>query len=120
MSWFLVMLEVNEPTARNPPAMKKRAEIGGEDGAVVGIAEVVDGDPDREGERERDADERPGREEFAEHRLPQRDRLREQQLDAAVAPLLGPQPHRDRGDQEQVEPRAGSVKKGVRSAWPRS
>ena len=72
--------------------------------AVVGIAEVVDGDPDREGQRQRDADEHPGREELAEHRLPQRDRLREQQLDGAVRALLGPQPHRDRGDQEQVQP----------------
>ena len=97
MSWLRVSVEMHEPTARKPPAMKKAAEIGGEDGAVVGIAEVVDRDPDREGERERDADEGPGGEEFAEHRLPQRDRLREQQLDAAVLALLGPQPHRDAG-----------------------
>ena len=104
MSWFRVMVEVNEPTARNPPATKKRAEIGREDGAVVRIAEVVDRDPDGEGERERDADESPGGQEFAEHRLPQRDGLGEQQLDAAVAPFLGPQPHRHGGDQEQIEP----------------
>ena len=74
---------------------QEAADVGGEDRAVVRLAEIVDGDPDREGEREREAGEQPGGEELAEHRLPQRDGQRHQQLDAAALALLGPQPHRD-------------------------
>ncbi len=61
MTWFLVMLEANEPTARKPPATKKRPEVRGDDGAVVRVTEIVDGDPQREREHQRDADEQPTR-----------------------------------------------------------
>ena len=71
---------------------------------MSGLAQVVDGDPDREGQRQRHGDEQPGGEELAQHGLPERDRQRHQQFDAAALPLLGPEAHGDGGDQEQVEP----------------
>ena len=83
---------------------QQAAEIAGEDDAVVGIAEVVDGDPEREGERQRDCGEYPGGEELPHHRLRHGHGQGEQELDGARPALLRPQPHRERGDQEQVEP----------------
>ena len=71
MSWFFVMARGERADREETAGDEEAADVGREDGAVVGVAEVVDGDPDREGERERDADEQPGREELAEHRLPQ-------------------------------------------------
>src|SRR5579859_6059875 len=90
-----------EETARHQEA----AEVRRDDRAVIGTAEVVDRDPHREGERERDAGEAPGREKLAEHRLPQRHRQRQQQLDAAAVAFLRPDAHRDGRNEHQVEPR---------------
>src|SRR5690606_17227691 len=42
---------------------------------------------------------------LAEHGLPRPDRQRHQKLDAAGLPLLGPQPHAERGHEEQEQPR---------------
>src|SRR5690606_26493834 len=48
--------------------------------------------------------ERPGGEKLAERRLPRLDRQSEQQLDRPRLALLRPEPHRDRGHQEEIEP----------------
>ena len=89
-----------EQAAGHQPA----ADVAGEDHAVVGVAQIVDREPEREGQHQRDADEQPGRQELAEHRLEGRDRLGHQELDRAGLALLGPQPHADRRHQEQIEP----------------
>ncbi len=86
--------------ARHQPA----ADVAGDDDAVVRGAQIVDGEPHREGERERDRRECPRRQELAEHRLDRRDRQRHQQLDRAGAPLLRPQPHADRRHQDHEQP----------------
>ena len=71
---------------------QQAAEIAREDDTVVGVAEVVDGDPERERERQRDRGELPRREKLPEHDLSHGDREREQELDGSGAPLLRPQP----------------------------
>ena len=84
--------------------------------AVVRIAEVVDGDPDREGERQRDAGEGPGRE-----NLPITASISVTgSVISSSAPLLllCPQTHGDRRHEERYN--HGWKKKGCRSAWPRS
>src|SRR6185312_5239867 len=81
------------------------ADLGSDDGAVVGAAQIVDRDPQRKGEGQRQRREQPRGEELAEHRVPQRYRLGHQQLDAPGFALLGPQPHGDGRNQEQVQPR---------------
>ena len=84
---------------------QQAADVGGEDRAVVGVAEVVDGDPHRERQRERDA-----REAHAARNLPSTacqgviGSVISSSMRAGLA-LLGPQPHRQRRDQEQVQPR---------------
>ena len=50
-----------EKSARHQEA----ADVGGDDGAVVRAAEIVDRDPDRKGQRQSDAREAPGGQKFA-------------------------------------------------------
>src|SRR5437879_10612205 len=103
-TWLRVSADMHEPTDSSPPATSRLPTYAARIAPYVGASEVVDGDPQREGERERERGEQPGGEKLAEHRLPQRDRLGQQQLDAAGLALLRPQLHGDRGDQEQVQP----------------
>ena len=102
-----------------PAGHQDAAEIRGDDDAVVGIAEIVDGDPDRERQRERDRRERPGRQELAGDGLPGLERQRHQQLDAAGFTLLGPQPHARAPARETGIATGASGKIADRSAWPR-
>ena len=68
---------------------------------------------------QRDADEAPGREELAEHRLPDGDGLREQQLDAAA---LRSSAHRrmDTAGTRNRYSQGRKLNSEIRSAWPRS
>ena len=84
---------------------QETADVAGQDHAVVGRAEIVDRDPDRKREHQRDADERPCREELADHGLPHRDRHGQQQFDRSAFAFFRPQTHADGGNQEQVQPR---------------
>src|SRR5215469_4427100 len=68
------------------------------------MAKDVDGDDERERQQQCDAAEHPGGDELAQHSLRLGDRQREQQLNRAKPPLLGPQPHGDRGDKQQEHP----------------
>ena len=71
---------------------------------MSGSAEKIDGDPEREGQDQRDPGKAPGGEEFSGHRLGHADRQCQKQLDRSAPALLGPQPHRQRRDQDDVEP----------------
>src|SRR3984893_17177169 len=93
------------------------AEIAGEDHSVVGSPEEIDRDPEREGQGERDPRKAPGGEEFSDHRLGHAYRQSQKQLDRAALALFGPQPHRQRRDQDEVEPRM-KRKKGLQVGLP--
>ena len=51
---------------------QQAAEVRGQDRAVVGLTQIIDREPQREGEGEGEGGEEPGGQELAEHRLPQR------------------------------------------------
>jgi len=55
-------------------------------------------------DKERDAGERPRREELAEHEVRDRVGQGEEELDRARAPVLGPEPHAQGRHEEEVEP----------------
>src|SRR5262249_30279606 len=74
------------------------------------LAEQVDGDERREGERQRDREEQPRGEELGEDRLPGGDRQGEQELERARTPLLGPDAHSHRGHEYEIEPRMPAEK----------
>src|SRR4030095_5727265 len=79
-------------------------DVGRGDRTVVRVAEVVHGEPDRKGERKRNAGEAPRSQEFSPHGLPEGNWQCHQQFDRAALALLGPHAHRNRGDQEQLQP----------------
>src|SRR5215472_6763980 len=89
-----------EHGARHQPA----GDVAGENDAIIGMAEKMDRDPEREGQGERDPGKAPGGEEFSDDRLGHADRQCQKQLDRAAPALLGPQPHRQSGDQHNIEP----------------
>src|SRR6266446_3912073 len=80
------------------------AEIAGEDHAVVGSSKEIDRDPEREGQGECYSGKAPGGEEFSDHCLGHADRQSQKQLDRAALALLRPQPHRQRRNQDEIEP----------------
>src|SRR5581483_11587823 len=79
-------------------------DIARDNNAIVGIAEIVDGDPKRKGQKEGNAGEGPAREELAENRRGHRNRQCQEELDRAALALLGPKPHRKGGDEHEIEP----------------
>ncbi len=86
-------------------ADEEGAHIAGEDGAVVGISEVVDSDDDREGEEQRDQGDGGGGEEFSDDGGPCGNGEAAEKFDGAVALLIGPEFHADGRGEEHVEPR---------------
>src|SRR5690606_39203791 len=89
---------------QEPAGHEQAADVARDDHRVVGIAEVVDGDPDGEGERQRDGAEAPRGQELPEHGIRDGHRQRHEQLDGAGLAFLGPQSHGHGRDQEQVQP----------------
>ncbi len=83
---------------------QKAAHVSGENQAVVGRAEVIDGDDDWEGQEQRAAEENPGGEKFTDDGLPRGDWFREQEFNGADAAFFGPESHADAGDENEVEP----------------
>src|SRR6516164_1470790 len=83
---------------------KPAADIAREDHPIVRPAEKVDGDPEWESQRQCDTGKTPGGEEFSDHRLGHAYRQRQEQLDRPALALLGPQPHRQSRDQDEIEP----------------
>src|SRR3546814_18239740 len=69
---------------------QEAADIATEDDAVVGMAEPVDGQPHRAGQRQRDAAHDPRRQELPAHSPPPRDR--HAQPPPARAPPPSPRP----------------------------
>src|SRR6516165_1006792 len=86
--------------ARHQPA----AYVARQDHAVVGLAEKIDRDPEWESQGECDPGKTPGSEEFSDHGLGHAYRQCQEQLDRPALAFLGPQPHRQRRDQDEVEP----------------
>src|SRR3984957_17146734 len=83
---------------------QQRADIARGNHAVVRPAQDVDGDDERERQEQRDGAEHPGCKEFSQNFLRLGNRQREQQFDSAEPASLGPEPHGDRGDQQQKPP----------------
>src|SRR5260370_10800867 len=86
------------------PRHQPAGDVAGEDHAIVWVAEKIDGDPEREGQDQRDPRETPRGEEFSGHRLGHADRQCQKQLDRSAPALLGPQPHRQSRYQHDIEP----------------
>ncbi len=84
---------------------QQRAEIAADHRAEVEVAHLRDRDRQPEREPERDRDQQHAGDELADHELPARHRQRQQDLERARATLLGPQPHRERRDQDDQQPR---------------
>src|SRR6516164_2613349 len=85
---------------RHQPA----AYVARQDHAIVGLAEKIDRDPEWESQGECDPGKTPGGEEFSDHGLGHAYRQCQEQLDRPALAFLGPQPHRQRRDQDEIEP----------------
>ncbi len=71
-------------------ADQEAADVAGEDYAVVGIAEIIDSDHDREGEDQSDQPNGGASEVFSDDGAPGRDREGAEKFDRAGALFIGP------------------------------
>ncbi len=84
---------------------EQRAQVLAGHHPAVGVAREVEAESDRKREPQPRAHEEEAPEVLPEDQLPLAQRLGEDELEGAAAPLLGEGSHRDRGHEEEEEPR---------------
>ena len=95
------------------PSQQQAAHVSGEDRATIGVSKVVDGAHHREGQCQRQSQEGPASQEFADDGLRRGDRHGQEQFEGAYSAFFGPQAHASGRHQKQVQPRV-PIEEGAR------
>lgn len=80
------------------------SDIAAKDDAVIGAAEIIDGDDDGKSQHQSQEEENPGGEEFADDGLPRGDRHGQKKFDGADAAFFRPESHADGRHEKQIKP----------------
>jgi len=94
-----------QPQGEVGSAEQERAEVAADHRAIVRVAERDHRDGERQGAEQRGGEEAERGEELPDDDLPVLDREGEEQLRRAELPLLRPQPHGHRRDEEEEDQR---------------